>query len=377
MSSGVAQQPVDIEQYKEQLQRRLSKANAIMRVVIHKAQRKPARVVFPEGDETKILRAAQILSDEKIATPILLGNQESIRAMAADLHLHLHDAEIVDPARYPKLGEYTEAYYRLRQRKGITRREAAKLALNHTVFGSLMLRAGDADALIAGLGKHYPATIRPALQILSVREGLHKVSGVYMLITPKGDVFFLADCTINIEPSSEDLAEIALCAAEAARRFDVEPRVAMLSFSNFGSTRHPLSDKVRRAVEILRKRSPDLMVDGEMQADTAVVPDILSDTYPFSRLRGGANVLIFPSLEAANIAYKLLSKVGGADVIGPILMGLSHPVHVLPTNADVNEIVNITAIAAVDAREGAKRFAAECAKRPKRLGRQKARAVHV
>ncbi len=351
MESGVARQPVDIEGYREQLQRRLGKAQEVMRIMINKAQRAPQRVVFPEGEESKILRACQILVDERIAEPILLGSEEKIRATIADLHLHLDKVQIVDPLRFPKLEAYVDQFYQLRHRKGVTRSEAGEMIRNRNILGSMMVYMGDADALIGGLTEHYPDTIRPALQVLAVRPGLLRVSGLYMLITAKGDIYFLADATVNIEPTAEDLAEIAASAAEMARRFDVEPRVAMLSFSNFGSTQHPLAEKVRRATEIVRQRLPGLMIDGEMQADTAVVPEIIDETYAFSRLKGGANVLIFPNLEAGNIAYKLLMRIGGCEAIGPILMGLSKPVHVLQRGSEVNEIVNMAAIAVVDAQE--------------------------
>ncbi|MEN6606792.1 MAG: phosphate acyltransferase, partial [Bryobacteraceae bacterium] len=351
MDSGVAQVPVDIEEYKDELQRRLGKAQEVMRFMIHKAQRAPKRVVFPEGEESKILRACQILMDEKIAEPILLGREDRIRARIADLHLHLNGVQVVDPANTPVLPQFVEELYQLRHRKGVTRNEAEGLALNPNIFGSLMLHRGEADALVGGLTQHYPDTIRPALQVISVRDGLCRVAGMYMLITQKGDVYFLADATVNIEPSSEDLAEIAILAAETAHRFDVEPRVAMLSFSNFGSTRHPLAQKVERAVQIIKKRAPDLMVDGEMQADTAVVPEIIDQTYPFSSLKGGANVLVCPNLESGNIAYKLLMRIGGCEAIGPILMGLSKPVHVLQRGCEVSDIVNVAAIAVVDAQE--------------------------
>jgi len=320
-------------------------------MMINKAQRNPKRVVFPEGEESKMLRASQILLDEKIARPILLGNERTIRARMEELRLNLEGAQIIEPARFARLPEYVEELYRLRQRRGVTLKEARELILNRNMFGAMMVRMGDADALIGGLTQHYPDTIRPALQVISVREGLTKVSGLYLLISPKRQVYFLADCTVNIEPSAEDLAEIAICTAEMARRFDVEPRVAMLSFSNFGSTRHKLSEKVRQAAELVQAREPGLMVDGEMQADTAVVPEIIEEDYPFSRLKGGANVLIFPDLEAGNIAYKLLNRIGGCEVIGPILMGMSRPVHVLQRGAEVNEIVNMAAIAVVDAQE--------------------------
>jgi len=351
MESGVAREPVDLEDYRDELDRRLGKVHEITRVMIHKAQRAPMRVVFPEGEHEKIQRACQILLDENIARPILLGNESKIRRRAEELRLHLEAATIIDPETTPRRALYCEELYKLRHRKGVTRNEASEIIQNRNIFGSMMVRLGDADALIGGLTEHYPDTIRPALQVLSVRPGLHKVAGLYVLITPKGQIYFLADTTVNIEPTAEDLAEIAIETAEIARRFEVEPRVAMLSFSNFGSTRHPLAEKMQRATELVRARRPDLMVDGEMQADTAVTPEIIDETYPFSCLKGGANVLIFPNLEAGNVAYKLLMRIGGAEAIGPILMGLSKPVHVLQRGAEVNEIVNMTAIAVVDAQE--------------------------
>jgi malate dehydrogenase (oxaloacetate-decarboxylating)(NADP+) len=351
MDSGVAQMPVDILQYREELERRLGTAHGVMRSMIHKAQSAPKRIVFTEGEEGKILRAAQILIDEKIAVPILLGDEERIHAKAEELHLHLDGIRIVDPRKSERKDAFTEEFYTLRQRKGVTRTGAAQTVLNPVTFGSLMLRLGDADALIGGLTTHYPDTIRPALQVIDVRPELRIVAGVYVLITPKSDIFFLADATVNIDPTAEDLAEIAIMAAEKARRFGKEPRVAMLSFSNFGSTNHPLAVKVRKAVELVRKRAPLLMIDGEMQADTAVVPQILEETYPFSTLKGGANVLVFPNLESGNIAYKLLHRIGGAELIGPLLAGLSKPVHVLQRGSEVNDIVNLAAMAVVDAQE--------------------------
>ena len=267
------------------------------------------------------------------------------------MRLHLEGVQIVDPKRFKRIVEYTEEFYSLRQRKGITRTEAEQTIRNPTTFGSMMVRLNDADALIGGLTTHYPDTIRPALQVIDVRPELRRVAGVYVMITQKGDIYFLADATVNIEPTAEDLAEIAIMAAEKARRFNQEPRVAMLSFSNFGSTRHALSDKVRRAVELVRQKAPGLMIDGEMQADTAVMPHIIEETYPFSTLKGGANVLIFPNLESGNIAYKLLQRVGGAELIGPLLTGLSRPVHVLQRGSEVNDIVHVAAVAVVDAQE--------------------------
>ena len=282
---------------------------------------------------------------------MLIGEEEAIQKRACELKVHIAGAQIVDPQKSPFLEKYTQELFHLRQRKGMTYSEAQSAILNPNLFGSLMVRMGDADALISGVTQHYPDVMRPALMAIPLREGLRKVAGVYLVITAKGDLYFLADATVNIDPDSEDLAEIAITAAEAARRFDVEPRIAMLSFSNFGSTRHPFADKVRRAAEIVKHRVPGLMIDGEMQADTAVVPEIIEKTYPFSTLRGGANVLIFPNLEAGNVAYKLLAKLGNAELIGPILMGLSKPVHVLQREAEVNDIVNVTALAVVDAQE--------------------------
>ena len=351
MDSGVAQEHIDLDEYREQLERRLSKVHGVMRIMIHKAQQKPQRVVFPEGEESKILRAAQILIDEGIAKPILLGRESVIRERLQSLHLNLNSATIIDPAHSPNLARYADELFRRRQRKGVTNVEAAELVLNRNYFGAIMVAAGDADALVGGITQHYPDTIRPGLELIPLRAGLRRVAGVYLMITQQG-IYFFADATVNIEPSAEDLAEIAISAAEIAQRFNVKPRVALLSFSNFGSSRHPLAAKVRKAVDLVKLRAPNLEVDGEMQADTAVSPEIMQHTYPFSALQGGANVLIFPNLEAGNIAYKLLARLGGADAIGPILTGLSKPVHVLQRGAEVNEIVNVSAIAVVDAQSG-------------------------
>ena len=352
METGVAQEPVNIEEYREQLERRLGKAHEISRMMIHKAQAKPKHVVFPEGDNDKILRACHTILEEKIARPILIGNPGTIHAKAAELGLDLKDVQIVDPASSPLREAYIQELFRLRQRRGVTLTEARTLIDEPNIFASMMVHMGDADALVSGVSQHFPDTIRPALQIIRVREGLHKVAGCYPLITRDGELLFLADTSVNIDPTAEDLVEIALCAAQEARRFDVVPRVAMLSFSNFGSTKHPFCDKVRKAVELLHKADPTLIVDGEIMADVAVSPEKLEQTYPFSSLKGGANVLVFPDLSSANITYKLLTTVGGADILGPILMGMARPVHLLARGAEVEEIVNVVAIAVVDAREG-------------------------
>jgi malate dehydrogenase (oxaloacetate-decarboxylating)(NADP+) len=351
MRTGAAQEPVDLETYRDQLEKRLGKAHEISRTMIHKAQANPKQVVFPEGDNEKILRACHTLVEEKIAKPILLGNAATIHAKAAELGVDLTGMALVDPADSVLREIYVQELFRLRQRRGVTLSEARSLIDNRNVFGSMMVHMGDADALVSGVTQHFPDTIRPALQIVRMREGLHRVSGCYGMITRKGDIYFLADTSVNIEPTAEDLVEIALCTAHIARRFDVVPRVAMLSFSSFGSVNHPICSKVRKAVELLRYADPTLIVDGEIAADDAVSPEVIEESYPFSSLKGGANVLIFPDLASANTAYKLLAKIGGAETIGPILMGMSRPVHVLLRSAQVEDIVSVAAIAVVDAQE--------------------------
>jgi malate dehydrogenase (oxaloacetate-decarboxylating)(NADP+) len=349
METGVAQIQLNLDEYREALERRLGKSREVMRMVIHKAQRDPRRVVFPEGCEDKILRAARILIDESIARPVLIGPAERILARAEALHLHFDgDVDIIDPATHHRYEGYVDEYVRLRQRKGVTRAEAPRMMLNPTRFGAMMVHLGDADALIAGITQHYPETIRPALEVISKQTGIRRVAGMYMMITPKGYIHFISDTTVNITPDAEELAEIAVLSADTARSLDIEPRIAMLSFSTFGSSRHPLAAKVAEATEIVRQRRPDLMIEGEMMADAAVTPELLGD-YPFSSLAGPANVLIAPSLEAGNIAYKLLMRLGGCEAIGPILMGFSKPVHVLQRGCEVNDIVHMTALAVVEA----------------------------
>jgi len=351
MRSGAAQEPVVLEAYREELERRLGKAHEIARMMIHKAKFNPRLVAFPEGDNDKILRAAHSLLEEKIAIPVLLGNPATIHNRAMVLGLTLKDVRIVDPSTTAIREDYVQELFHLRQRRGVTLTEARTLLGDRNIFASMMVHMGDADALVAGVTQHFPDTIRPALQIVRMREGLHRVSGCYPLITRSGDLLFLADTSVNIEPTAEDLVEIALCTAEAARRFDVVPRVAMLSFSSFGSTKHSLCDKVRKAVDLLHRADPALVVDGEIMADAAVSPDMLEQLYPFSSLKGGANVLIFPDLNSANIACKLLLKLGGAETLGPILMGMSKPVHLVTRGSSVEEIVSTAAIAVVDAQE--------------------------
>ena len=351
MRSGVAQTPVDLESYRGQLECRLGKAYEVSRTMIHKAQANPKQVVFPEGENEKILRACYTLMEEAIAKPILLGDAARIRARARELGVNLEGMQIVDPLASDHRETYVLELFRLRQRKGVTLQEAETLLNNRNVFGSMMVHMGDADALVSGVTQHFPDTIRPALQIVRMREGLHRVSGCYAVITRKGEVFFLADTSVNIEPTAEDLVEIALCTAHMARRFDLVPRVALLSFSSFGGVEHPICTKVRKAVELIKHADPRLIVDGEIMADEALNPELIQQLYPFSSLKGGANVLIFPDLASANIACKFAAKVGGGELIGPILMGMSRPVHVLQRTATVEEVVSVAAIAVVDAQE--------------------------
>lgn len=348
IKSGVARRKIDPAEYKHQLEERLGKSKEIVRTIRNKAKSNPKRIVFPEGENEKIIRAGHILIDEKIAKPIFIGREEKIKALADEYNLDLKDAEIINPLSFEKLPSYIEKFHTIRKRNGVTKVEAEEMMKNPNVFGSMMVNNGDADGLVAGITRHYPAIIKPALQIIKKRENLNKVCGLYFLIL-KERLFLFADTTVNITPDHNDLAEIAICTADFAKEFDINPKVAMLSFSNFGSTKHPEAEKVQRAVQIVKEKRPDILIDGEMQADTAVVPEIINNTYPFCDIKGGANILIFPDLASGNIAYKLMQRLGGAEVIGPILVGMRKPVHVLQRECEVNDIVNMTSIAVVDA----------------------------
>ena len=352
MRSGVAGKKVDLDEYRAKLAARLDSSQEVLQLIIRKAQTDPRRIVFPEGDEEKILRAAQVLREEKIAEPVLLGARDKIVETAERIRVPHEGLEVIDPLHFEGLEAYAEELYNLRQRKGVTLKEAYRMLRDRVYFGAMMVRRGEVAGMVAGVTRHYPDTLRPALQVVNLRPGIRKVSGLYMLII-KRTPYFLADTTVNIETTAEDLAEIALLAAERVRRLDIEPRVAMLSFSNFGSAPHPFSDKVRRAAGLVQKADPDLMVDGEMQADIALNPDMMETFFPFSKLKGQANVLICPSLEAANVSYKLLSSLAGARAIGPILMGMDQPVAVLQKGFDVQDIVTMAAIAVVDSQEEA------------------------
>ncbi|MDX1610971.1 MAG: NADP-dependent malic enzyme [Candidatus Thermoplasmatota archaeon] len=349
IETGVARKELDLDAYVEELERRQGKARAMMRVVLNKARSNPKRVVFAEGNNHTIIRAAVQLQEEGYAQPILLGDPDRVQAALDHLGLKAK-LTVIDPREDDRREAYTEFLFEKRKRKGIAKSEARRLTRDPNYFGSCMVAAGDADVFMAGLSSHYPDALRPALQVIGTRPGVDRVSGLYMM-TLKDEVYFFADTTVNIEPTSEDLAEISLQAAEVARRFNVDPRVALLSFSNFGSTRHANAKKVARAVELIHERSPELEVDGEMQADTAVVEEILQDTYPFSDLTGPANVLIFPDLEAGNIAYKLLQRLADAEATGPILVGTDKPVMILQRGDAVEEVVDLAAIAVVEAQE--------------------------
>ena len=348
VASGAAPDFVDVDEYRQRLEARLGRARGFMRGVINRAINNPRKVVFPEGEETKIIRAAAILVDEGIAMPTLLGRREVIEECARRANISLDEIEIEDPSTSPRREEYAHFLWAIRQRKGMSLEEARRRLYNSNYYGSCMVARGDVDALVSGMSMHYPETIRPALEVIGAHPKAGLVSGMYMLVFAD-KVVFCADTTVNIDPTAEQLAQIAYAASRITRTFGLEPRIAMLSFSNFGSVRHPEAEKVARAVKLLRQRDPTLMVDGEMQADTALNPDLLHHDYPFSTLGGQANVLIFPNLSAGNIAYKLLDHLGGATAIGPILVGMNRPVHVLERGAEVQEIVNMAAVAVVDA----------------------------
>jgi len=350
VATGVTKDFVDLADYREKLEARLGRARGIMRGIINRAVRDPKRVVFPEGEEPKVIRAARLMVEEGIAAPVLLGNPETIQRTARDHAIPLSDIELEDPASSTRREAYADYLWQRRRRKGLSHGEAHQLLFNGNYFGSVMVALGDADALVSGVNMHYPETIRPALQVIGAHPNAGVVSGLYMLVFDK-HVIFCGDTTVNIDPSAEQLAQIAYSAGRIVRTFGITPRIAMLSFSNFGSVRHPDAEKVARAVQLLRELDPSLIVDGEMQADTALDEELLKSAYPFSSLTERANVLIFPNLSAGNIAYKLLHHLGGATAIGPILVGMNRPVHVLERGADVQDIVNMAAVAVMDAQE--------------------------
>ena len=353
MDSGVARQPIaDFAKYKEQLEGLQGRSKDVIRAVLHRAKENPKRVVFPEGDHPLILRACQTMVEEGLCIPILLGKEEKIRSKISEMGLdQLEGVEGLDPEETPWREELVKAYYERRKRKGVTRYEAERQTRRRIVFGALMCRMGRADGLVAGLTQYYPETIRPCLQVIGTREGVKRVCGVYTMVL-KNRVVFFADTTMTVDPTAEELAEIALLTADLAKdRFGVDPKVAMLSFSNFGSVDHPQAKKAQRAAELVRQRRPDIPCDGEMQADTALSAEILAENYPWAQIQGGANVLIFPDLASGNIGYKLVQRLANAEVIGPITCGMAAPVHVLQRHSDMNDIIHLTALTVVEAQQ--------------------------
>ena len=353
MESGVARKPItDWKRYEQELSDRLGLDNYLVRSLNNMARKNPKRVVFAEADNLKILKAAQFVLEEGNAQPILLGKESKIRELMEQNKIGLPNVAIIDPrseAMQTRREEYGELFYQKRHRRGYNHYEAVKIMRERNYFGCMMVETGAADALISGLTRNYPDTIRPALEIIGMREGVRKVAGAYVVLRPKGPLF-LADTTVNLNPNAEELADITLLTAEAVQHFNIEPRVAMLSYSNFGSSRTAEARMVSEAVALVKQRSPDLIVDGEMQASLAFNKEILKENYPFSPLiEGGVNTLIFPNLSSGNIAYNLLMEVGGFEVVGPILMGLKKPVHILQLGSTVRQICNMVAMAVVDA----------------------------
>ncbi len=343
IKSGVARiTDFDEDEYRVILTKRLGVAEITKRVIINKAKEFYKKIVFPEGDDDRIIRASKLIVEENFAQPILLGNPDIIKKKAQNLGIELNNILIEYPETSDKYEKYVNEYFKLRQRKGLTLFDARYQMLNPNYFGSMMVKMGDADCLLSGIRQHYPDTIRPALKIIGTEKENQKIAGLYIMLIEEKTYFF-ADTTVNIDPTADDLAHIAVMAANVARSMDVKPRVAMLSFSNFGSVNHPVVNKVREAVQIARKLDPTLIIDGEMQADTAVVKEILEGTFPFASFHEPANVLIFPDLNSGNIAYKLLNRLGKAETIGPILMGIGKSVHVLQQNSKVEEVVAMAA----------------------------------
>jgi malate dehydrogenase (oxaloacetate-decarboxylating)(NADP+) len=355
MKSGVARRKLEIPQYREKLETLLGTTYTVMRGIKRRVRKESggeggkARLVLPEGENAKILKAARVIREEGIAEPILLGNDALVRERIAELGLveELEGVQIIRPSTSPLREKFAQEFFEKRSRKGVTYSVAHTWMKQVNYFGAMMVQTGHADGLLNGISQSYPETIRPAIQAIGVKPG-SRLAGIYMMVL-KGRVLWFADTTVNIDPTAEELADIAIQTARFASSFTgAPPRVAMLSFSNFGSNSHPHAAKVARAVQIVRGREPGLVIDGEMQADTALVPSISVDSFPFNQVPGNANVLVFPDLQSGNIAYKLLGRLGTAETIGPILVGMDKPVFVLQQNSDVNDVVNMAAIAAME-----------------------------
>jgi malate dehydrogenase (oxaloacetate-decarboxylating)(NADP+) len=358
MDSGVAQYPItDWDSYSADLNSRLGLDNQILRAIGNRARRDPRRIVFVEADNVKVLKAAAVTFEEGIGYPILLGDELRIKNIALTNNIDLDGIPIVDPrseSSEEKRHQYTEIFFRKRNRKGFNAYEARKAMRDRNYFGCMMVECGDADAMISGLTRNYPDTIRPALQVIGTEEGVKKIAGMYMMMTKRGPLF-LADTTVNFNPTAEELAEITLLAAKEVRDFNIIPRIAMLSYSNFGSSNSPEARLVAEATRLVKQKMPSLIVDGEMQANVAFNKKLLKENYPFSELVDkDVNTLIFPNLAAGNVTYNILKELGGADAIGPILLGLKKPVHVLQLGSSVRSIVNMSLIAVVDAQSKSK-----------------------
>ncbi|MFN6295423.1 MAG: NADP-dependent malic enzyme [Bacteroidota bacterium] len=353
MESGVAKAPIqDWDRYKQELNKRLGLDNQVMRAIGSKARKNPKRIVFAEADNPKVLKAAQIVFDEGIGFPILLGNEDKIKKIAEENAVDLESLPIFDPrsdVTEEKRNKYGELFLGKMGRKGFNAYEAKKIMKDRNHYGCMMVECGDADAMISGLTKNYPDTIRPAIEIIGMEEGVSKIAGMYMMLTKRGPIF-LADTTVNFNPTAEELAEITLLAAKEIRQFNITPRIAMLSYSNFGSSNSPEAKLVAKARKIIKEKAPALIVDGEMQASLAFNKELMQENYPFSELADqDVNTLIFPNLSAGNIAYNLMKELGTADAVGPILLGLKKPVHILQLGSSIRSIVNMAAIAVVDA----------------------------
>jgi malate dehydrogenase (oxaloacetate-decarboxylating)(NADP+) len=358
MESGVARIKItDFDAYAIELNRRLGLDNQLSRILSNKAKSNPKRIVFADAENIKILKAAQMVIEEGIGYPILLGNEKKIRALAASNSIDLDDMPIINPQddEHEEIrNEFGEVFFTKRNRKGINHYEALKAMKDRNHFGCMMVETGEADCMISGLSKNYPETIRPAIQIIGTDTGVKKIAGMYLLFTKRGPIF-LADTTVNFNPTAEELAEITLLVAKEVRQFNITPRIAMLSYSNFGSSNTPEAILIRKAREIVKTKNPSLICDGELQGILAFNKDVLKENYPFTELvNGDVNVLIFPNLAAGNIAHNLLQEIGGADSIGPILLGLKKPVHVLQLGSSVRSIYNMVVIAVVDAQAKSK-----------------------
>jgi len=351
MDSGVATNPIqDWGAYNSELLKRIGIDQKLTSRILDLAKKKPMRILFAEADHHKILKAAQILQDENIAKPILLGSRIEIERLIKEHSLELSECQIIDPREEKELTEkYARAYYEKRQRKGITYQDALRQMRDRNAFGAMMVEFGVADALVSGLTKDYSKTILPSLQIIGMSPSASRVAGMYIIMNKKG-TFFFADCTVNVNPSAEELVGIIGLTSRGVKFFGIEPRVAVLSYSNFGSSKGEIPEKVQQAVKLAKQKYPELILDGDIQANVAFDTELQQEVYPFSALaKQGANTLIFPNLASGNISYKLLMEIGGAEAIGPILLGMKKPVHILQLGSSIRDIVNMAAIAVVDA----------------------------